>query len=125
MTAWTERITAVGTVTIVVAVLAAAWIGFSAYALLARKAFVVDNLVEYGVPESWWPRLAAAKALGAAGLLAGLAVPGIGVAASVGLLLYFTGAVITVVRARSYGHIPFPLLYLVPALADGWLLAGS
>ncbi|MHA6619328.1 DoxX family protein [Pseudonocardia sp. DLS-67] len=115
----------VGTVTTVVTVLAAAWTGFSAYALLARKAFVVDNLVEYGVPEGWWPWLAAAKTLGAAGLLAGLAVPGIGVAAAVGLFLYFTGAVITVVRARSYGHIPFPLLYLVPALAAGWLLAGS
>jgi hypothetical protein len=36
---------------------------------------------------------------------------------------YFAGAVIAVVRARAYSHIPFPLLYLGPALAAGWLVA--
>ena len=112
-------------VAIIVVILAAAWVGFSAFALLAGKAFVVDNLVDYGVPESWWPWLGVAKGLGAVGLLVGLAVPAIGVAAATGLTVYFTGAVITVVRARAYGHIPYPLLYGAPALAAGWLLAGG
>lgn len=112
------------TATIVV-ILAAAWIGFSAFSLLTRKAFVVDSLVEYGVPESWWPWLGTAKALGAVGLLVGLAVPPVGIASSVGLVAYFAGAVITVMRARAYSHVPFPLLYLAPALAAGWLVAGS
>ncbi|GAA2776564.1 hypothetical protein GCM10020219_054420 [Nonomuraea dietziae] len=51
---------------------------------------------------------------GAAGMLVGLLVPVIGVLAAIGLVLYFTGAVVTVLRARSYSHVPFPLLYLVP-----------
>jgi hypothetical protein len=109
----------------VIVILAAAWIGFSAFSLLTRKAFVVDNLAAYGVPESWWPWLGTAKALGAAGLLVGLAVPLVGVAASVGLVVYFSGAVVTIVRARAFSHVPFPLLYLAPALGAGVLVAGG
>jgi hypothetical protein len=111
-------------VTSVVVVVAAAWVGFSAYAIWTRKAFVVDNITAYGVSERWWPWLGAAKALGAIGLLAGLFVPAIGIAAAAGVVVYFLGAVVTVVRARAYSHIPFPLLYLAPALAAGWLLTG-
>jgi hypothetical protein len=29
-------------------------------------------------------------------------------------VLYFIGAVITVIRAHWYGHIPVPLMYLAP-----------
>ncbi|MGO2038294.1 MAG: DoxX family protein [Brevibacterium sp.] len=111
------------TITIIVVILAAAWIGFSAVSILMQRAFLVDYLVDYGVPKSWWPWLGVAKAVGAVGLLVGLAFPLIGVAASVGLVLYFIGALITVARARSCGHLPFPLMYLLPALAAGWLLA--
>lgn len=111
--------------TLVVVIVAAAWVGFSAYAILTRKAFVVENISAYGVSERWWNWLGIAKALGAIGLLAGLVVPAIGIAAAVGLVLYFTGAVITVVRARAYTHIPFPLLYLTPALAAGGLIAAG
>ncbi|MDP9867666.1 MULTISPECIES: DoxX family protein [Streptosporangium] len=102
---------------VVVTVLAAAWVGFSALSIFMRAKWVVEPLSDYGVPRSWWPWLGAAKAAGAAGLLAGLSVPVIGVLAGIGLVLYFTGAVITVIRARSYSHIPFPLLYLVPVVA--------
>jgi hypothetical protein len=56
----------------------------------------------------------AAKAAGALGLLVGLLVPSIGVLAGICLVLYFTGAVITVVRARWYSHIPYPLIYMAP-----------
>lgn len=111
------------TVTTIVVIFAAAWIGFSAVSLLMQRAFLVDYLIDYGVPRSWWPWLGMAKAVGAVGLIVGLAFPAVGIAASVGLVLYFTGALITVARARSYGHLPFPLMYLVPALAAGWLLA--
>jgi hypothetical protein len=113
------------TIATIVVTIAAAWIGFSAVSLLTRRAYVVDNLADYGVPESWWPWLGTLKALGAAGLLVGLAVPAVGVAASAGLVVYFAGAVVTIARARAFGHIPFPLLYLVPALAAGWLIAGT
>ncbi|NKX87842.1 DoxX family protein [Nocardia coubleae] len=99
---------------VVVTVVAALWVGFSAFSLLRRAAFVVDPLVDYGVPESWWTPLGVAKAAGAIGLVVGLWVPVVGVAAGVGLILYFTGAVVTVLRARSYKTVAFPVLYLVP-----------
>jgi len=114
---------ALSTPATIVVIIAAAWIGFSAFSLLARKAFVVDNLENHGVPERWWPWLGTVKGIGALGLLAGLAVPAVGLAASVGLVVYFIGAVITIVRTGAYGHIPYPLLYLAPALAAGVLIA--
>ncbi|QKG27077.1 DoxX family protein [Actinomadura verrucosospora] len=101
----------------VVAVLTAAWVGFSGFSLLRKADFVTEALVEYGVPESWWPWLGAAKAAGAIGLLVGLAVPAIGIAAGIALILYFAGAVITVLRARSYKTVLFPVLYLAPVVA--------
>lgn len=102
---------------VVITILAALWVAFSAYAILSRAAWVAGPLAEYGVPRTWWPWLGAAKAAGAAGLLAGLLVPPIGVLAAVALIAYFTGAVITIIRARSYAHIPYPLLYLTPVAA--------
>ncbi|MFJ7159647.1 DoxX family protein [Streptomyces sp. NPDC101118] len=101
----------------VVTVLAAAMAGFSAYALLSRAAWVVEPLAEYGVPRSWWTPLGLAKAAGSLGLLAGFLVPALGIAAAIGLVLYFTGAALTVLRARSYAHVPFPLIYMAPAVA--------
>lgn len=99
---------------LVVTIVAAVWVGFSAVSLLTHARWVVEPLTDYGVPRSWWPWLGAAKSAGSVGMLVGLLVPVIGVLAAVGLVLYFVGAVITVIRARSYAHIPYPLLYLVP-----------
>ncbi|GIH92765.1 DoxX family protein [Planobispora siamensis] len=101
----------------VVTVLAALWVGFSAFSLLRRAEWVVKPLTDYGVPRSWWTWLGAAKAAGAAGLLAGLFVPVIGVLAGICLVLYFAGAVVTVLRARSYSTVVFPLLYMGPVIA--------
>ncbi|MEU8357092.1 DoxX family protein [Nonomuraea sp. NPDC048882] len=103
--------------TAVVTVLTALWVGFSALSIFIRAKWVVEPLTEYGVARRWWPWLGTAKAAGAAGLLAGLVVPVVGVMAGIGLVLYFTGAVITVLRARSYAHVPYPLLYLAPVVA--------
>ncbi|MFI9153637.1 DoxX family protein [Streptomyces sp. NPDC053367] len=106
----------------VVTVLGALMAGFSAWALFSRQEWVVAPLTEYGVPRSWWNRLATAKAAGAVGLPAGLALPWVGIAAAIGLALYFTGAAVTVLRARSYAHVPFPLLYAAPVVASLALL---
>lgn len=103
---------------IIVTVLAAAWVGFSATSLFLRAKWVVQPLSDYGVPNSWWPWLGTAKTAGAAGLLVGLFVPAIGVVAGVCLVLYFAGAVITVIRAHSYSHIPYPLLYMGPVIGS-------
>ncbi|OEJ62187.1 hypothetical protein BGM19_33325 [Streptomyces agglomeratus] len=101
---------------VVVSLLAALMAGFSAASVFFRVQWVVEPLADYGVPQSWWPWLGTAKAAGAAGLVAGLFVPVIGVLAGIGLVLYFAGAVVTVARARSYVHIPFPLLYMAPVV---------
>ncbi|WP_219415495.1 DoxX family protein [Pseudonocardia nigra] len=108
---------------IVVTLLAAAMAGFSAGSVFFRAAWVVQPLAEYGVPRSWWPWLGVAKAAGAAGLLVGLVVPVVGVLAGIGLVLYFAGAVITVVRARWYSHIPFPLVNMAPVVGSLALFA--
>jgi DoxX-like protein len=102
------------TARIVVTIFAGLWVGYSAASLLRRDKQIVQFLTDYGVPPSWFPWLGTAKAAGAAGLLVGLFVPVIGVMAGIGLVLYFTGAVVTVIRARWYSHIPFPLMYMAP-----------
>jgi hypothetical protein len=103
---------------LIVSILGAAMAGFSAFSVFTHAKWVVEPLAEYGVPRSWWPWLGTAKAAGAAGLVVGLFVPVIGVAAGIGLMLYFAGAVITVARAKSYAHLVFPLMYLAPVVAS-------
>ncbi|WP_328892290.1 DoxX family protein [Streptomyces sp. NBC_00236] len=101
---------------VVVTLVAATMAGYSAGALLFRAQWVVQALNDYSVPRSWWTWLGAAKAAGAVGLVAGLFVPVVGVLAGSGLVLYFAGAVVTVIRARWYTHIPFPLVYAAPVV---------
>ncbi|WP_030752506.1 DoxX family protein [Streptomyces griseus] len=101
----------------VVTAVAAFMAGFSGAAVLFRAKFVVEPLAAYGVPRSWWNALGLLKLAGAAGLVVGFWVPVIGVLAAIGVVLYFAGAVITVVRAKAYGHVPFPLVYMAPAVA--------
>jgi hypothetical protein len=101
----------------VVTILAAALVGYSAAAVFVRAPWVVQGFIAYRVPRSWWPWLGTAKAAGTAGLLVGLFVPLIGVMAEIGLVLYFAGAVGTVVRARYFAHIPYPLVFVAPVVA--------
>ncbi|WP_328647675.1 DoxX family protein [Amycolatopsis sp. NBC_00348] len=103
---------------LIVSIAGAAMAGFSAFSVFTHAKWVVEPLAEYGVPRSWWPWLGTAKAAGAAGLIAGLVVPAIGVAAGIGLVLYFTGALITVARAKSCAHLAFPLVYVAPVVAS-------
>ncbi|CAL9486962.1 DoxX family protein [Streptomyces sp. enrichment culture] len=94
----------------VVAIVADAGI---AVADLLRARFVLDNSAEVEVPASWLPWLAALKGAGAAGLLVGLlGVRPLGIAAAVGLVLFFVGAVTAHVRARVFHNIAFPAGYL-------------
>ncbi|RRR65763.1 DoxX family protein [Streptomyces sp. RP5T] len=100
-----------------VTLLAAAMAGYSGIVVLTRADWIVKALTDYDVPRTWWNLLAAAKIAGAVGLLVGLFLPYVGLAAGIGLVLYFTGAVVTVARARWYSHIPFPLVYAAPVVA--------
>ncbi|KUJ68741.1 hypothetical protein ACZ90_17880 [Streptomyces albus subsp. albus] len=80
---------------------------------LTKSRFVLANSAEVRIPASWIPWLAALKAAGAAGLLLGLlGVPFVGVAAAVGLVLFFVGAMAVHVRNRVFHNIAFPGGYL-------------
>ncbi len=83
---------------VVTILLAVALLG-SAVAKFTRSQRVVTQLTGLGVPISWFPLLGAAEAAGGAGLLVGLALPAIGIAAAAGVTIYFAGAVATHIRA--------------------------
>ncbi|OLE27855.1 MAG: hypothetical protein AUG44_09075 [Actinobacteria bacterium 13_1_20CM_3_71_11] len=95
-------------------------LALSATVYLARIKRVVVTMNRLGVPESWLPVLGALKAAGALGLLVGLRVPVLGVAAATGVVLYFTGAIVTHVRARAFAAdegFPLAVGFLVLAVA--------
>ncbi|OMB96946.1 hypothetical protein A5739_20545 [Mycobacterium colombiense] len=98
-------------------IVTAAMVAFSSYALFSRRKFVMEPIQRLRVQESWWPWLAAAKAAGAAGLIAGLVVPAVGVLAGICLIVYFVGAIAISIARRWYGHIPAPLTYVAPVVA--------
>ncbi|GAB2712838.1 DoxX family protein [Nocardia thraciensis] len=54
------------------------------------------------VPQSWMLALGTLMGAGALGLVAGFAVPGLGIAAATGLVLYFIGAVIAHLRVGDF-----------------------
>ncbi|QIB44601.1 DoxX family protein [Streptomyces aureoverticillatus] len=110
---------------VAVTLVAAAMTGFSATSVFLRAKWVVEPMADYGIPMSWLPWLGTAKAAGAIGLLVGLFLPVVGIAAAVALVLYFAGAVVAVVRARWYAHIPFPLVYAAPVVGALVLGFGS
>ena len=101
---------------ICITLLTAAITSYAAIGDFLQTTWVVDCMDRLAVPRPWLVPLGAAKAAGALGLVVGIAVPFIGVAAAVGLILYFAGAVVTVVRARWWAHY-YPLVYLALAAA--------
>ncbi|CRZ15926.1 DoxX family protein [Mycolicibacterium neworleansense] len=93
---------------------------------LVGARFVLANSAEVGVPRTWVPALGLLKGAGAVGLLVGLvAFPPLGVAAAIGLIAFFIGAVVTHIRAGVFYNIAFPAAFLVLAvLSLGAFLAG-
>ncbi|MFD5766974.1 DoxX family protein [Streptomyces sp. NPDC127049] len=109
----------------VLAVLLALALSASAFMTFTRNPAVAGNMTKLGVPEGWLPWLGTAKVAGALGLLAGLAVPVLGAAAAVGLVLYFAGAVVTHLRAKDYELAPALVLTALPAIALVLRIAAS
>ncbi|MDQ1425004.1 MAG: hypothetical protein QOD72_2502 [Acidimicrobiaceae bacterium] len=74
----------------------------SGAAKLTKQSRVVESIVgRVGVPVSWFPALASAEIAGAVGLTIGLWVPALGIAAAIGVVLYFIGAVAAHLRAKD------------------------
>src|SRR5437870_9971418 len=101
---------------VVVALLAAAANIFSATLDFIRFKQVLINMAKAGVPESWITILGILKAAGGVGLLIGIGVPLIGVAAAIGLILFFVGAIITHLRAHDYSF-GLAVVFLLLAVA--------
>jgi hypothetical protein len=81
--------------------------------------FVLANSARVGVSRSWLPMLGTLKLAGAGGLVAGLlGLRLIGVAAAVGLVLFFIGALVVHVRSRVLSNIAFPGAYLLLSAAS-------
>ena len=80
--------------------------------------FVLANSAQVGVPRPWLPLLGGLKLAGGLGLVIGLAVPLVGVAAAAGLVMFFIGAVVTHVRAGVLYNIGFPAAYLLLSTAS-------
>jgi uncharacterized membrane protein YphA (DoxX/SURF4 family) len=101
----------------VVSVLLAVMASASGAMKLIRHPMLLENMEQLELPDPWLPRLAAAELLGSAGLLIGLAVPALGIAAAIGLIAYFVGAVITHVRKGDLAGVGRPVPFLLLAIA--------
>ena len=108
---------------IVASVLSLALVG-SAVGKLTKNPKIVESISGVGVPLNWLPLLALAELAGAAGLIIGLWVPALGIAAGVGVVLYFLGAVIAHLRVKHNDIAP-PLVLGLVAVATIVLRSAS
>jgi uncharacterized membrane protein YphA (DoxX/SURF4 family) len=86
---------------LVVAILLSLGLVMSGGLKLAKNPQIVEGIGGLGVPLSLFPVLAALEIAAAAGLIIGLWFAPLGIAAGVGVVVYFIGAVITHLRAHN------------------------
>ncbi|MCY0957534.1 DoxX family protein [Streptomyces sp. H27-H5] len=108
---------------VVVAGLLALVLAASATLTFLRNETILANMRKVAVPDSLLPVLAALKAAGAVGLVAGMWVAPLGVAAAIGVTLYFIGAVASHLRVKHYDLAPAAVLTLLSAAALALRLA--
>jgi hypothetical protein len=114
----------VSTTSVVVTAALAVLLAVSATLSLVRFPPVVENIAKLDLPESLLTVIGIAKALAAVGLVVGLAVPAVGVAAAAGTVLFFLLAVGAHLRARDWNVVP-PLVLGTVALVALVLLSNS
>jgi len=102
----------------VVAIVLGLGLAGSASGKLRKDERIVTGLTGVGVPLSWFVPLALLELAGAAGLLIGIGWRPLGIAAAIGVILYFVGALIFHVRAKDFkGMVAPAVLLLVGVLA--------
>jgi hypothetical protein len=102
----------------VVAVIAAFMLAMSARLKLVRDEKAVTMIGDtVGVPLRFFPLLATLEIAGAVGLLVGIAVAPLGIAAGIGLVAYFLVATASHVRVGDRAGMPAALIRLVVAVA--------
>src|SRR5258708_39609868 len=96
-----------------VTILAAAANIFSAVCDFVRYKQVAIAMAKAGVPETWMTTLGILKAAGALGLLVGIGLPLVGVAAAIGLTLFFIAAIVVHLWTHDYSLGPATLFLLL------------
>ncbi|HEY6470416.1 MAG TPA: DoxX family protein [Candidatus Dormibacteraeota bacterium] len=87
---------------LVVTIALAGFLVLSTAADFGRYHRVLTAMSRAGVPQSWLPTLGALKGAAAVGLLVGIVVPALGIAAGAGTIVFFLGAIATHLRAHWY-----------------------
>ncbi|MET9130922.1 DoxX family protein [Streptomyces antibioticus] len=72
----------------------------SGRAKLVKDEKITEGMHKIGVPDSWFPRLSALE-----------------IAAAIGMVAYFVGAVLTHLRAKDTAGVPLPATLLVAGAA--------
>jgi hypothetical protein len=93
-------------------IVAAIFAGIAAVTYFIRHPFPTAQLEMKRLPSSWMLRLGAALATGSVGLLAGFAAPALGTLASLGLVLYFVGALIAHLRVGSRDLVGWAIFFV-------------
>jgi len=106
---------------LVVTILLAGIVTFSGIGKVRHDPQIVQVIHEVvGVPMKYFPLLAACEFAGALGVVLGIWWPVLGVAAGIGLVLYFVGAVVSHLRVgdiKGIGPAAFILVVAAAALA--------
>jgi hypothetical protein len=101
---------------LVITILFAMMVAFSGLGKIRRDPRQVRVVHEtVGVPLRFFPFLAACEFAGAMGLVAGIWWPPLGVAAGIGLVLYFVGAIVSHLRVGDFKGIGSAFFMLVVA----------
>ena len=90
-----------------------------------KAQWIKKNSRAVGVPDSWLPFLGFVKGAAAVGLTVGLFWRPLGIAAAVGLVVFFVLAMAAHVKARVYHNIAGPLLFLGLSVATLWLMLAA
>ena len=104
---------------LVVAIVLASMVLFSGIGKLRNDPHIVKVIHEtVGVPMKYFPLLAACEIAGAFGLVLGIWWPILGIAAAIGLVIYFLGAVVSHLRVGDVRGIgPAAMLLTMSAAA--------
>lgn len=119
----------VNTPYLVITLLFAAMVAFSGLGKIRRDPKIMHVIHEVvGVPLQYFSLLAACELAGALGLVLGIWWPPIGLAASIGLVLYFVAAIVSHLRVgdvKGIGPAAFMLALAAGALALRILTLGA
>jgi len=106
---------------LVISILLALFLALSGLMKIRRNPQSVQiTHVTIGVPLQYFPLLASCEFAGALGLLAGVWRPWLGIAAGIGLVAYFVGAIVADLRVGDFkgvGPAVFMLALVAAALA--------